>query len=115
MLAATKHPEAPAWHPPSLLSLKLGRVQETKDPWHGQLCHRQEEGSKQWDGHHQIEVHQQVTAQLSKSLNNRCSDHADAGVLSKSPLDVLGVLHGTQLFAQSVSILRGLASSLNSA
>lgn len=92
--------------------LKLGRVQEAEDPWHGQLCHRQEEGSEQWDGHHQVEIDQQVTAQLSKSLNNRCSDHADAGVLSESPRDVLGVRHGAQLFPQSVAILSGLASSL---
>ena len=92
--------------------LKLGRVQKTEDPWHGQLCHSQEERAEEGDGHHQIEIDKQVTAQLSKSLNNRCSDHADARVLSESPRDVLGVRHGAQLFPQSVPILRGLASSL---
>jgi hypothetical protein len=33
-------------------NLKLCRVQEPEDPWHGQLSHRQEEGAEQWDGHH---------------------------------------------------------------
>mmetsp|Transcript_22688 Transcript_22688/g.65357 ORF Transcript_22688/g.65357 Transcript_22688/m.65357 type:complete len:242 (-) Transcript_22688:1237-1962(-) len=94
------------------MSLELSRVQEAKDPGHGQLCHRQEEGSEQWEGHHQIKVHQQVTAQLSKALNNRCSNNADAGVLSKCPRDILGVRHSAQLFAQPISILRGLASAL---
>ena len=49
---------------------ELGRVEEAEDPRHGELGHGQEERAEDGDGHHQIEVDEQVGAELRKALGD---------------------------------------------
>ena len=48
---------------------ELGRVEEAEDPRHGELRHGEEEGAEQRDRHHEVEVDQQVGAELREALH----------------------------------------------
>ena len=49
-------------------ALELGCVEEAEDPRHRQLGHGQEERAEDRDGHHQIEVDQQIGSELREAL-----------------------------------------------
>ncbi|KAL7540003.1 hypothetical protein ACHAWF_006580 [Thalassiosira exigua] len=89
------------------------RVQVPQDKRHRELGHRQEERAQEGDGHHQVEVHEQIAPQLRESLDDGRADHADAGILSQGPGHVAGVCHLSQLLDEAVSVLGGLASALS--
>ena len=80
-------------------ALELRRVEEAKDPRHRELRHREEERAEGRNGHHQVEVNQQIGDKLCESLNDRRADNSDARILAKRSGDLrnYGLVETSQL------------------
>ena len=47
---------------------ELGRVEEAEDPRHRELRHGKEEGAEEGDRHHQVEIDEEIRAELREAL-----------------------------------------------
>eukprot|EP00977_Amphora_coffeiformis_P006195 scaffold1332_cov166-Amphora_coffeaeformis.AAC.23 len=93
--------------------LEFRRVQESQNPWHGELGHEQKEWAYQGDGHHFVKINQQISTQLRENLNDCGTGNTFTAISLERSRNFTSMTDGGQFFGKTVSIFCGLTTSLS--